>query len=116
MRAFAMTLNLKNDADSIERYKQYHRNVWPEVTSGLRSIGIEKMKIFLLGARMFMYLETDDEFDLARDFAGYQNSEKAAEWDMMMRDFQERSPEAGIDDWWAGMEEVFDLDWFPSEA
>lgn len=116
MRAFAMTLNLKDDPDSIARYKEYHRNVWPDVSSGLRSVGIEKMKIFLLGTRLFMYLEAADDFDLTSDFAKYQNSEKAAEWDALMRDFQERVPEAEDDEWWAGMEEVFDIDWFPSEA
>ena len=115
MRAFAMTLNLQDDPDKIARYKLHHQNVWPEVTAGLKSIGIKKMKIFLLGTRMFMYLEAPDDFDLATDFAKYQNSEKAVEWDALMRDFQEKSPEAGYDDWWAGMEEVFDLDWFPPE-
>ena len=111
-----MTLNLKDHQDAITRYKEYHRHVWPEVTSGLRDIGIEKMKIFLLGTKMFMYLEASDDFDLATDFAGYQNSEKASEWDALMRDFQERVPEAGENEWWAGMDEVFDIDWFPADA
>ena len=116
MRSFAMTLGLTNDPDLIARYREYHRNVWPEVTSGLRSIGIAKMKIFLLGTTMFMYLEAPDDFDLATDFANYQNSEKAAQWDAMMRDFQERVPDAAEGEWWAGMEEVFDIDWFSSDA
>lgn len=115
MRAYAMTLDLKDDPETIARYREYHRGVWPEVTSGLRSIGIKRMKIFLLGTRMFMYLEAPDDFDLAADFARYQNSERAAEWDALMRDFQQRVPDAGDDEWWAGMEEVFDIDWFPAD-
>jgi len=31
--------------------------------------------------------------------------------DELMRTLQERAPEAKPDDWWAPMEEVFDLNW-----
>ena len=58
MKSYAMALDLRDDAETIERYKEYHRAVWDEVLDGLRSIGISKMKIFLRGNRLFMYLET----------------------------------------------------------
>ena len=48
MRSFAMTLNLKDDPQTVETYKEYHRKVWPEVLEGLKGIGISKMKIFSL--------------------------------------------------------------------
>ena len=64
MKSYAMALDLRDDAEVIEQYKEYHRAVWDEVLEGLRSIGISKMKIFLRGSRLFMYLETPDEFDL----------------------------------------------------
>ena len=38
-------------------------------------------------------------------------SELAKEWDALMRQFQEPVPGASPDDWWAAMEEVFDIDW-----
>ena len=57
MKSLAMTLDLVDDPEVIDKYKAYHREVWPEVISGLRSIGVARMKIFLLGTRMFMYLE-----------------------------------------------------------
>jgi len=34
MKTFAMTLNLKDDPKVIEKYKGYHRTVWPEVLKG----------------------------------------------------------------------------------
>ena len=58
MKSYAMALDLRDDAEVIERYKEYHRAVWPEVLDGLKSIGISKMKIFLHGSRLFMYLES----------------------------------------------------------
>ena len=113
LKSLAMTLDLIEDPEVIEKYKAFHREVWPEVIDGLRSIGIARMSIFLLGARMFMYLEVPDDFDLATDFQRYTDSSpKAKEWDELMRNFQCRAPGAKEDEWWASMEEVFDIDWF----
>lgn len=110
MKSYAMALDLRGDAEVIERYKEYHRAVWDEVLDGLKSLGISKMKIFLHGSRLFMYLETADEFDLERDFQRYaEASPRAAEWDALMREFQTPVPSAEPGEWWAAMEEVFDL-------
>ena len=110
MKSFAMALDLRDDAETIERYKEYHRAVWHEVLDGLRGIGISKMKIFLRGSRLFMYLEAPDDFDLERDFQRYtEASPRAAGWDALMRDFQQTVPDAKPGEWWAAMEEVFDL-------
>jgi L-rhamnose mutarotase len=106
-----MTLNLKDDAEIINKYKEYHRAVWPEVLDGLRGLGISKMKIFLHGRRMFMYLEAPDDFDVLRDFPKYMEAPRAKEWDELMCTFQERVPGAKPGEWWAAMEEVFDIDW-----
>ncbi len=111
MKSFAMALNLEDDPQKIQTYKEYHRAVWPEVLQGLRDIGISKMKIFLLGRRMFMYFEAGDDFDPKRDFQHYQATERAREWETLMRGLQERVDEAEPGDWWAPMEEVFDLEW-----
>ena len=93
MKSYAMALDLRDDTDVIERYKEYHRAVWDEVLDGLRSLGIAKMKIFLRGNRLFMYLEAPDEFDLERDFPRYiEASPRAAEWDALMREFQHTCP------------------------
>ena len=111
MKSLSMTLNLKNDAGIIEKYKEYHKAVWPEVVDDLRKIGVSKMKIFLSGRHLFMYLEVPDDFDLTRDFPRYMESPRAREWDALMRGFQQRVPEASSGEWWSSMEEVFDIDW-----
>ena len=112
MKSFAMTLNLRADADVGEKYKRYHRTVWPEVLDGLRGIGITKMKIYRHGQRLFMYLEAGDDFDPARDFEKYMGDPRAKEWDELMRGFQAQVPGTMPDVWWATMEEVFDLNWY----
>ena len=77
VKSYAMTINLKDDADVIAKYKEYHRNTWPAVLEGLRRIGVSNMKIFLHGRRMVMYLEAADDFDLERDFPRYMESPRA---------------------------------------
>lgn len=110
MKSYAMALDLRGNADVIDRYKAYHRAVWDEVQEGLRSLGIVKMKIFLRGNRLFMYIEAPDDFDLERDFPRYtEASPRAAAWDALMREFQTPVPDANPNEWWATMEEVFDL-------
>lgn len=111
MKSYGLTLCLKSDPVLIERYKEYHRQVWPEVLAGIRGVGIAEMKIFLLGTRMFMFVLAEDGFDPDRDFPRSQESPRAREWDALMRTLQERAPEAPSDQWWAMMEPVFDLNW-----
>jgi L-rhamnose mutarotase len=111
MKAYGLTLQLKDSADGIETYKAHHREPWIEALDGLRTVGVEEMRIFLLGRRLFMYMETTDDFDPARDFARYvEANPRAAEWDELMRTFQEPVHEAGEGEWWAFMEPVFDLE------
>ena len=104
-----MTLMLKDDEEIVERYKEYHRHAWPDVLDRLRAVGIVNMRIYLLGRRMFMYMEAADGFDPSRDFPKLNKVPRYREWDELMRTLQERAPEAGADEWWAAMEEVFDL-------
>ena len=110
MKAFGFALNLKDDPDLIAKYKEHHRNPWPEPLQGLGEVGVTDMKIFLLGRSMFMYMTTVDDFDAERDFAEYvEKNPRAAEWDELMRTLQEPVPEAKEGEWWALMEPVFDL-------
>ena len=112
MKAYAQALDLKTDPEVIEKYKEYHRNVWPEVVESLKEIGITAMKIYLSGNHLFMYFEAVDDFDPARDFQGYtEQNPRADEWNTLMSSFQQKTPEAGPDDWWAPMELVYDLNW-----
>jgi len=111
MQRYGLTLMLKNDQEIVERYKDYHRHAWPEVVARLREIGITQMRIYLIGRRMFMYMEAADGFDPDRDFPKLNDLPRYREWDELMRTLQERAPEAKPDEWWAPMEEVFDLNW-----
>jgi L-rhamnose mutarotase len=110
MRYFAFTLNLKDDPSVIAAYKEYHQNVWPEIDRNQRRAGILKTRIFLHGRRLFMCYETTDDFDPQKAFAASTQDPKGAEWDRLMREFQEPVPDAKAGEWWAPMELVYALD------
>lgn len=109
MQSYGMTLMLKDDEGIVERYREYHRHAWPEVLARLREVGVEEMRIYLLGRRMFMYMEAVDGFAPERDFPKLNQDPRYREWDELMRSLQEPAPEAKPGEWWAPMEEVFDL-------
>lgn len=111
MQTFGLTLCLKDDPAKIEMYKDYHQRVWPEVVADLRAIGVREMRIFLRDTRMFMYIETGDDFEPVRDFARVRERPRSREWNELMGTLQERAPEATPDEWWAPMELVFDMSW-----
>ena len=110
MQAFGQALDLRDEPALIEKYREHHRAVWPDVLEALRTIGISEMRIFLLGTHLFMYYEASDDFVPERDFARYTEvAPRANEWNDLMMTFQEKAAEAGPDDWWTPMELVFDL-------
>ena len=110
MQSFGFALNLKDDPQAIEKYKAFHQNVWPEVPAALKQVGIISMRIYLIGRRLFMYMEAVDDFSPERDFPKYLELHgRCREWDDLMRTLQEKIPEAGEDEWWALMEPVYEL-------
>jgi L-rhamnose mutarotase len=111
MKRYGQTIKLKDDPAVIARYIEYHRNVWPEVEQGLKSIGIQRMLIFMLGRQLFMYMETNDAFDMERDFPRYEASgARIKEWQDLMASMQEPVADARAGEWWARMELVFKLE------
>ncbi|MFO0872746.1 MAG: L-rhamnose mutarotase [Phycisphaerales bacterium] len=112
MRHFAQTLELVDDPERIAEYIAHHAAVWPEVVQGLRDIGIRRLRIFLHGNRLFMYVEAEDDFDPVRDYGRYATDPRTHAWDQLMRTYQRRVPAADPADgaWWSAMREVFDLE------
>ena len=105
------TINLKDDPKIIESYRRYHRDVWPEVQQSLRRFGVERMDIYLLGRRLVMVVEMREGVDYRDAFRLHStSSQRVAQWEQLMKSFQEPVSGAAPDEWWAAMEPVFQLD------
>jgi len=109
MKTLAYTLELKNDPELIAKYVEHHKKVWPEVLRGIQNSGVKHSKIFLLGNRLFLIMQTDDSYE-AEMLQSYARDPKEKEWDELMRTFQQPVKEARQGEWWAEMDMVFDYE------
>src|ERR1700756_838261 len=106
-RRFCLTLDLKNDPKLIAEYKRYHEKIWPEIAQSIKDSGIEDMEIYLLGTRMFMIMEVNENFSSqARPKSDLQNP-KVQEGENPMWKFQQALPQAKPGEKWQGMERIF---------
>ena len=111
MKRYAFTCQLKDDPKVISCYLEHHRAIWPEVAESLLASGILRATIHLLGRRLFMTIETGDDYDPDVAHELHRNaSPRIREWEELMRSMQERAPEAPPgDSTWVEMECVFEL-------
>ncbi|MFE2378401.1 L-rhamnose mutarotase [Streptomyces sp. NPDC059398] len=87
-------------------YRELHRAVPEPVLARLRASHIANYSIHLLGDRLFSYFEYHGD-DLVADLAAMGRDEATRQWWELTDPCQEKVPEAGPDDWWAPMEQVF---------
>lgn len=110
MKRYCQTLDLRDDPEMMEKYVEAHAHVWPEVQAGIREVGILDMQIFRLGRRLFMIMDTTDEFDFVRDNARLATLPMQAEWEAYVARFQGCDPAAPSTGKWRLMEKIFELE------
>jgi L-rhamnose mutarotase len=109
-RRYCLTLDLKDDPQLIAEYKHYHEKIWPEITLSIKDAGIEDMEIYLLGTRMFMVMEVNEQFSFEAKAQADRKNPKVREWEELMWKFQELLPEAQPGEKWLLMERIFQLE------
>jgi L-rhamnose mutarotase len=109
MKRFCLALDLNDDPALIEEYKQHHRAVWPEINQSNLSAGIQQMEIYLLGNRLFMIMETDDNFSFEAKGAADAANPVVQRWEELMWKFQKPLPLARPGEKWMLMDKIFSL-------
>ena len=107
MKRYCQTLELRDDPELIEKYLEAHRHVWPEVIAGQREVGIVDMQIYRRGTRLFMIMDTVDDFDFVRDNARLATLPRQAEWEAYVAQFQGCAADARSDEKWQMMARIF---------
>jgi L-rhamnose mutarotase len=106
-----MTLDLKDDPAGVAAYRRHHREIWPEVRDSLLRVGVLRIDIYALERRLVMVMDTRKGFDLKRSFAAHAASHpRCAEWEELMKTFQQAPPGAKAGELWTTMENVFHLE------
>lgn len=109
MKRHCLALDLVDDEKLIKAYEDYHQEVWPEIIQSIKESGIIDMQIYRIGNRMFMIMETDDDFTFEKKAAidaKYPENEK---WEELMWKYQQALPVAKDGEKWMLMKKVFQL-------
>lgn len=109
MKRLCLALDLKDSPSAISQYEEWHRKVWPEITKSIRDAGIDSMEIYRTGNRLFMIMETRDDFDLAAKAAMDESNPKVREWEALMGTYQQALPWSRPGEKWVLMNKIFEL-------
>jgi L-rhamnose mutarotase len=109
MDRYCFALDLKDDHKAISTYKQYHRSVWPEVKDSIKAAGILNLEIYLIGNRLFMIMDVDDEFSFEDKAKADKQNSKVQEWEKLMWTFQQALPWSKPGEKWVMMDQIFEL-------
>jgi len=111
-KRYCKTMELRNDQALIEAYKKAHAKgkAWPEITQGMKEVGIIDMEIYLLGTMLFMIMDTVANFEHDKAMAELALKPRQGEWEAHMSQFQDTSIEATADQKWQLMERIYKMD------
>jgi L-rhamnose mutarotase len=62
MKKYCLAVDLVDDPDMIAEYEGFHKQIRPEIEKSILDAGITQMEIYRLGERLFMIMETEDDF------------------------------------------------------
>jgi L-rhamnose mutarotase len=109
MKRYCFALDLIDDPALIAEYEHHHQQVWPEIIHSIKSAGIEVLNIYRTGNRLFMIMETNDQFSAEEKAKADAANPKVQEWETLMWKFQHALPWAKPGEKWVVMEKIFDL-------
>jgi len=110
-KRFCKTLELTDDPELIAAYKKVHEKgaAWPEITQGMREVGILDMEIYLAGTILFMIMDTLPDFDHEKAMSELAKKPRQSEWETYVAKFQKTSATSSAKDKWQLMERIYKL-------
>ncbi len=109
MKRFCLALDLVDDPQLIAEYEAYHQNVWEEIKASILNAGVIDMEIYRIMNRLFMIMETEDDFSFDKKGEMDANNPKVQEWEKLMWKYQSALPIAKEGEKWLLMDRIFKL-------
>lgn len=111
-KRYCKILTLKNDSELIQQYKEVHGidKAWPEITNGMKEVGIIDMEIYIHGNTLFMIMDTVAEFDHEKAMIELSSKPRQKEWESYVSRFQNADSGASAGSKWTLMERIFEMD------
>ena len=111
MKRFCYALDLVDNPQLIAEYEQWHKreNGWPEIRKSILDAGITDMQIYRTSNRLYMIMETTDDYSPEKKAAMDARNPKVQEWEKLMWKFQQPLPWAKEGEKWVLMDQIFQL-------
>lgn len=98
-----------DDPVLIAEYENYHVEIWPEIKKSILDAGITQMEIYRVANRLFMIMETEDDFSFAVKDAMDKANPVVQKWEQMLWKYQQALPSAKEGEKWILMDKIFAL-------
>ena len=109
MPRYCLALDLKNDPQLIKEYEEYHEAVWPEIIASIKDSGISNMEIYRFQNRLFMIMETTDNFSFEKKQEMDHKNSRVQDWEKLMWKSQQALPNSKEGEKWKLMDKIFQL-------
>jgi L-rhamnose mutarotase len=111
-KRYCKVLTLQNNSELIKKYREVHKpgRVWPEITRGIREVGIIDMEIYLEDNTAFMIMDTVPDFDHEQAMKRLADLPRQKEWEEYVSQFQQAGDKSGTPEKWEIVERIFVLD------
>lgn len=110
-KKYCQTLNLRDDEELISEYVRRHsaEEFWSQIGEEMRQVGILDMEIFISGNKLFMIVETPEDFDWDKAFSELSRMPKQIEWEEYMSIFQDCGEGLSSTEKWQLMDRIFHI-------
>ena len=111
-KRYCKSLELENDPPLVAEYKKLHAMgaTWPEITAGMKEVGIIDMEIYISGTTLFMIMDTKADFDHDQAMTKLATLPRQAEWEALVSRYQKTSSDASAKEKWRLIERIFKMD------
>lgn len=111
MKRYCLALDLVDDPALIADYERWHEaeNLWPEIKQSIHDAGIAEMQIYRTANRLFMILETSEEYSAEKKAALDAANPVVQQWEQLMWKFQQSLPGAKEGEKWILMDQIAQL-------
>ncbi|MCC5931234.1 MAG: L-rhamnose mutarotase [Cyclobacteriaceae bacterium] len=108
---YVKVLQITEDPVLLKEYIDWHKpgKVWPEITEGLRAVGVLDMEIYLDDNKLIMIMDLDPAVDHNESMEKLGTLPRQAEWEAMMDRYHVTRPGANAKEKWKLIEKVFTL-------
>ena len=106
---YCFALDIINDEEKIAEYEKWHLEVWPEIITSIKAAGIVEMEIYRVLNRLFMIMESKEDFSFEKKSEDDAINEKVQQWEKLMWNYQQPLPGAKPGEKWIMMNKIFSL-------